>query len=142
MSAKDIVHSIMNKDFKGAREQIQNELNTRSFQSIQDMKPEVMRNAFKNEEPIEESYTDEAIDEFVENSEDYGFTLEEIEEADLDEGIAKTIGKGIKKAAKRLSTSGRADAAEKKADKKEKKAKDKERLKKAKERIKSAKGKK
>ena len=68
--------------------------------------------------------------------------ISELDEAQLDEligKIAKGIGKGIKKAANRMSTSGRADAAEKKAAKAEKKNKDRERLKKAKERIAAAK---
>ena len=50
----------------------------------------------------------------------------------------KLAGKGIKKAADRLSTSGRADAAEKKADKLDKKRADKERLSKAKDRVRKA----
>lgn len=68
--------------------------------------------------------------------------ISELDEAQLDEligKIARGIGKGIKKAANRMSTSGRADAAEKRAAKAEKKNKDRERLKKAKERIAAAK---
>jgi len=71
--------------------------------------------------------------------------ISELDEQQLDEligKIAKGIGKGIKKAANRMSTSGRADAAEKKAAKAEKKNQDRERLKKAKERIAAAKAKK
>jgi len=73
------------------------------------------------------------------------YDISELDEAQLDEligKIARGIGKGIKKAAKRMSTSGRADAAEKKAAKAEKKNVDRERLKKAKERIAAAKSKK
>ena len=63
-------------------------------------------------------------------------------EEELDEIIGKAlkaVGRGVKKAAGRLSTAGRAAAATKKADKLDKKAADRERLKKAKERIRKAK---
>jgi hypothetical protein len=50
-------------------------------------------------------------------------------------GTARLAGKGIKKTANRMSTSGRADAAEKRADDAEKKAKDRERIKAAKQRV-------
>jgi hypothetical protein len=50
-------------------------------------------------------------------------------------GAARGITKGISAGAKRVSVSGRADAAEKRANAMEKKRKDMERLKKAKERI-------
>lgn len=91
------------------------------------------------QESIEEDW--DAIEaEILENHD-----ISELSEEQLDEligKIARGIGKGVKKAAKRMSTSGRADAAEKRAAKAEKKNKDRERLKKAKERIAAAKAKK
>ena len=62
------------------------------------------------------------------------FNESEMTVEELDEVIGT-----IKKVAKRFSTSGRADAAEKRADKAEKKIKDKARLAKAKERLQKAK---
>jgi hypothetical protein len=89
-------------------------------------------------EAVEEDW--DAIEaEILENHD-----ISELSEEQLDEligKIARGIGKGVKKAAKRMSTSGRADAAEKKAAKAEKKNIDRERMKKAKERIAAAKAK-
>lgn len=56
-------------------------------------------------------------------------------------GTARLAGKGIKKAANRMSTSGRADAAEKKANNAEQKAKDRERIRAAKQRVRDLKAK-
>lgn len=50
-------------------------------------------------------------------------------------GTARLAGKGIKKTAKRMSTAGRADAAEKKAKALEQKQKDRERMQAAKQRV-------
>ena len=102
----------------------------------------------KESTELEESVElDEDIDAILEEAiahllEDESINIEEMSDEELDEmleGILSKIGSGIKKAAGRLSTSGRAAAATKKADKMDKKAADREKLKKAKERIQLAK---
>src|SRR6056297_2914565 len=104
MSVKDIVHNIKNKNLIDAKTEIKKELNQRAYQAIDSMKPEVMKSTFApvddifEESEIDESevYSDETIDEFVENIEEYGMTLDDLES--IDEGIASAIGKGLKKA--------------------------------------------
>jgi hypothetical protein len=95
----------------------------------------------EEESKLEEALLDEAINYLLE---DESINIEEMSDEELEEmleGILGSIGRGLKKAAGRLSTSGRAAAASKKADKLDKKAADREKLKKAKERIQIAKAK-
>ena len=108
---------------------------------------------------IEEFTTEQwnlVADYLNENNISYG-QLEEMSAEQLDEFIGKAIGgafkigakaavgaarlagKGAKKAANRMTTAGRADAAEKKAADLEKKNRDRERIKKAQERLRKAK---
>lgn len=47
MAIRDIVRNIANGNLNDAKAEIRNELNNRSYEKIQEMKPEVMKNAFK-----------------------------------------------------------------------------------------------
>jgi hypothetical protein len=78
-----------------------------------------------------EAMSPEQLDEFIGKAVGGAFKLG----AKAAVGTARLAGKGIKKAANRMSTSGRADAAEKRANDAEKKAKDRERIKAAKQRV-------
>jgi len=109
-------------------------------QKIYDEMPKDESADLEEENNLDESaLLDEAIIHLLE---DESINIEEMTDEELEEmleGILSKIGSGIKKAANRLSTSGRAAAATKKADKMDKKAADREKLKKAKERIQIAK---
>ena len=95
---------------------------------IKDMFPEIME-TYDNE-------LDEAIEEIVKEE---NLDVDSLSEEQLDELLGGALKKLAKKAGSaiksRVTTSGRADRAEKKADKADKKEKDRERLKKAKERL-------
>jgi hypothetical protein len=84
---------------------------------------------------------DEACEFVLEHGDITDLSDEQLDE--VVKTVATAIGKGIgsaaKKVANRLSTSGRADAAEKRADKVDKRIADKQRLSKAKDRIRKAK---
>lgn len=82
-----------------------------------------------------EAMSPEQLDEFIGKAVGGAFKLG----AKAAVGTARLAGKGIKKAANRMSTSGRADAAEKKASDAEKKAKDRERIRAAKDRVRALK---
>jgi len=84
-----------------------------------------------------EAMSPEQLDEFIGKAVGGAFKLG----AKAAVGTARLAGKGIKKAANRMSTSGRADAAEKRASDAEKKAKDRERIRAAKQRVRDLKAK-
>jgi hypothetical protein len=78
-----------------------------------------------------EAMSPEQLDEFIGKAVGGAFKLG----AKAAVGTARLAGKGIKKAANRMSTAGRADAAEKKAKSIEQKQKDRERMQAAKQRV-------
>ena len=102
---------------------------------------------------LDESEINELTAQYINENNISVEQLENMTEEELNELIGKAIGGAFKvgakaavgaarlagKAAKRMSTSGRADAAEKKADSMEKKNKDRERIKAAQDRLRKAK---
>lgn len=73
MSTKDIVHDILNKNLAQAKEGIQKELLSRSYDKIQEMKPEVMKKTFgESVESLDEmtKVDKKTIDAFYNKKED------------------------------------------------------------------------
>jgi hypothetical protein len=111
---------------------------------------EAFSNIFAEEIFSEELYAldEDDLNEYLESLDEEEFValeefISESPAGDLAKKLARGAGKlavkGAKAGAKRLSTQGRADAADEKADSTEKKAANKERIVKAKERIEAAK---
>ena len=98
---------------------------------IKDMFPEIME-TYDDSCVLEDTALDEAIEEIVREE---NLDIDSLSEEQLDELLGKALKKLGGAIKSRVTTSGRADRAEKKADKADKKEKDRERLKKAKERL-------
>lgn len=80
MRTKEIVDNILNKNLKDAREGIQKELLSRSYEHIQEMKPDVMSRQFSesvkfNGRTFKDYKTfnsDKEANDFLEKNDDYG----------------------------------------------------------------------
>lgn len=77
MSAKEILHSIVENDYATANEKVQRELQVRAYQKVQEMKPSIMKKRFGEsfEDDRDEDDLEEAREGIVKTVDYRGFTI-------------------------------------------------------------------